>query len=101
MTRLEDARAIVRPLLGAKPNARKLAQSHGISHVTFESAIAIEKAMLAGPLLAEPKPVKAPTKVHPMAEMFPLMEGRSSTTLSRTSRRTGSPTTSCVQKATF
>ena len=64
----------MKPLIGAKPNPRRLAEQYGISHVTFESAIAIEKAMLERPLL-EPKLVKAPTKVHPVAEMFPLMEG--------------------------
>ena len=71
-------------------NPRKLSAEHGISHVTFEAAIVAEKArlegwvdgaatsagaeMLYGPL-TRPAPPKPPTKVHPVAELFPMMVG--------------------------
>ena len=53
-------------------NPRKLSAEHGISHVTFEAAIGIEKAVRealgAGPALM-------PTGVHPYAMILPAIEG--------------------------
>jgi hypothetical protein len=48
--KMATARKIVRPLVEQnikKIGARKLAKEHGISHVTFETAIAIERAIKA------------------------------------------------------
>lgn len=48
---LDRARAIVRPLVaaGEQTHSRKLQAEHGISHVHFETAIAVEKAQRDAP----------------------------------------------------
>ena len=53
---------------------RKLQGQHGISHVTFESAVAIEKAVLAAGGV-DTRPVPKPKGDHPLAGVFPLMVG--------------------------
>lgn len=75
-SKMEQAREIVRPLVKErKPvNVRKLQGQHGISHVTFESAVAIEKAVLAAGGV-DTRPVPKPKGDHPLAGVFPLMVG--------------------------
>jgi N6-adenosine-specific RNA methylase IME4 len=80
---MERAREIVRPLVrdGKPVNARKLQAEHSISHVTFEAAVAVERAWLEGAsgtrVTGMTRPIEAtgPFPYHPFADCFPLIEG--------------------------
>ena len=64
----------MRPLIGTTGalNTRTLQAEHGISHVTFEAAIGIEKAVREAMGKA---PALMPTGVHPYAMILPAIEG--------------------------
>jgi N6-adenosine-specific RNA methylase IME4 len=68
-------------ITGQPINARKLQAEHGISHVTFEAATAVERARLEGVAEARTGGVTRPTDAmgpfsnHPFADCFPMIEG--------------------------